>query len=250
MFAQSIYEPVGNNNIEHFGHFENFQNVENIKDINYQKTTQQIKQVTEFKQKINPTKNNKINQINQINQIDKLIHISELSFFDGSINADYIKRKNIKHVLCCIKNIDTTFHKKFIIDNNLDLNVIFIPYDDTLTQDLFESANICSIQYIKLNIDHNNYNKLSKWLSMCQNKPLIDIAYEFIDNAIRNNEGIIIHCYAGVSRSPAVVIYYLMKKYDLTYLEAYKFVNSKRNIINPNRSFVMQLLKYDNLRGK
>jgi protein-tyrosine phosphatase len=78
-----------------------------------------------------------------------------------------------------------------------------------------------------------------------QNMPMIEIAYQFIDRAVRNKENILIHCIVGVSRSPSMVIYYVMKKLNLNYQDAFNFVKSKRSIINPNDAFKQQLQKYN-----
>lgn len=66
----------------------------------------------------------------------------------------------------------------------------------------------------------------------------LDFCYKIIDDAIKRNEKILVHCIAGVSRSASVVIYYLMKKTGKKYDEVYSYVKSKRNMIKPNDGFV------------
>ena len=56
--------------------------------------------------------------------------------------------------------------------------------------------------------------------------------------------------HAGVSRSASVVIAYVMKKLDLGYKDAYKFVKERRKVIHPNPGFVGQLIKWDEARRK
>ena len=48
------------------------------------------------------------------------------------------------------------------------------------------------------------------------------------------NSNIYIHCYEGVSRSAAAVIYYLVKYCEMDYQSAMEFAKSKRPIINLN----------------
>ncbi|KAF7405620.1 hypothetical protein HZH68_004989 [Vespula germanica] len=62
-------------------------------------------------------------------------------------------------------------------------------------------------------------------------------------NIIHQNrhENILVHCNAGVSRSPTIVISYLMALENLSYDDAYEKVKSKRNCIKPNSGFVQQL---------
>lgn len=62
-------------------------------------------------------------------------------------------------------------------------------------------------------------------------------AINFIDQA----DKVLVHCFAGVSRSATMVIAYLMYKNKWKYLEAYNHVKKKRTIINPNKGFVSQL---------
>lgn len=53
------------------------------------------------------------------------------------------------------------------------------------------------------------------------------------------------HCQAGISRSPTVVIAYLMSRTNLEMNEAYNRVKQKRPIIGPNLIFMSQLQEYD-----
>lgn len=55
------------------------------------------------------------------------------------------------------------------------------------------------------------------------------------------NHVVLVHCMAGVSRSASVVIYYLMKSKGISYEKAYRYVESKRPIVNPNSGFVKTL---------
>jgi protein-tyrosine phosphatase len=68
-------------------------------------------------------------------------------------------------------------------------------------------------------------------------------SYNYIDRVIKRNpeNKVLIHCYAGKSRSASIVIYFLMKKFGLTYKDAHNFLKSKRNIIKPNQSYMRQL---------
>ncbi|KAM0727314.1 Dual specificity protein phosphatase 19 [Formica fusca] len=59
-------------------------------------------------------------------------------------------------------------------------------------------------------------------------------------------ENILVHCNAGVSRSPAIVIAYLMIHKKLSYDEAYNKVKKARSCIRPNDGFVKQLHSIEN----
>ncbi len=48
-----------------------------------------------------------------------------------------------------------------------------------------------------------------------------------------------------VSRSPTIVIAYIMFRYGMSYIDAFKYVQSLRPIINPNRAFCKQLKMFE-----
>jgi protein-tyrosine phosphatase len=54
--------------------------------------------------------------------------------------------------------------------------------------------------------------------------PFFDESNPFIHEGITNQEGVLVVCTAGISRSAAIVIAYLMKMRDLKYAEAHKLV--------------------------
>jgi dual specificity MAP kinase phosphatase len=70
-------------------------------------------------------------------------------------------------------------------------------------------------------------------------------AFDFIDEARTNNSGVLIHCHAGVSRSPTIAVAYLMKHYPMAMAEAYKFIKMRRSIISPNLNFMGQLWEFE-----
>lgn len=51
----------------------------------------------------------------------------------------------------------------------------------------------------------------------------------------------LVHCAAGVSRSASFVIAYLMKKRDMLYPDALRYVKERRKVISPNSGFKKQL---------
>lgn len=72
-----------------------------------------------------------------------------------------------------------------------------------------------------------------------------DETHEFIDEARQNKCNVLVHCKAGISRSPAITISYLMKTLDLSLKEAYNLVKGCRPQISPNLNFMGQLVVYE-----
>ena len=55
----------------------------------------------------------------------------------------------------------------------------------------------------------------------------------FIKNAVVNKQGILVHCMAGISRSTTLISAYLMKELHYTPYQAIKFLQERREIIDP-----------------
>jgi Leucine-rich repeat (LRR) protein len=57
--------------------------------------------------------------------------------------------------------------------------------------------------------------------------------------------GVLVHCRAGISRSPTLVIAYMMKQHRMRFLDAQSLVCSKRIQALPNNGFREQLMRYE-----
>lgn len=69
---------------------------------------------------------------------------------------------------------------------------------------------------------------------------------DFIDRHIKKEEGkVLVHCFAGISRSATICIAYLMCKHHLSLVAAYMVVRSARSQILPNKGFMKQLVKFE-----
>ena len=114
-----------------------------------------------------------------------------------------MRKNNIQHVLSISNTQDQ------LPD---DIKLLFIQLEDTQASDLLE---------------------------------VLDEACNFIEEALNynNNTGnIFIHCSRGLSRSPTVLIAYLMKKLNLSTKESFELVKKSRPNIGPQCNFIRQLL--------
>ncbi|MBN3319505.1 DUS7 phosphatase, partial [Atractosteus spatula] len=70
-------------------------------------------------------------------------------------------------------------------------------------------------------------------------------AIQFIDEALSQRSGVLVHCLAGVSRSVTVTVAYLMQRLGLSLNDAYDFVKRRKSNISPNFNFMGQLLDFE-----
>lgn len=92
------------------------------------------------------------------------------------------------------------------------------------------------IQCKCINIADNSEQSLTKFFNE---------AHQFIDDAKRKKCNILVHCLGGISRSPTIAIAYLMRVKSLRLQDAYNLVKQCRPQIDPNLSFMGQLMKYE-----
>ncbi|GFP83979.1 dual specificity protein phosphatase 1 [Phtheirospermum japonicum] len=75
-----------------------------------------------------------------------------------------------------------------------------------------------------------------------------DECFTFIDEAKTSGRGVLVHCFAGKSRSVTVVVAYLMFKNGKSLSEAMGYVKLKRPVASPNSGFMLQLEEYEKSR--
>ncbi|CAG7835424.1 unnamed protein product [Allacma fusca] len=75
--------------------------------------------------------------------------------------------------------------------------------------------------------------------------PYFAQTFQFVEKVRKSNECALVHCLAGISRSPTVAIAYVMRHLMMSCEDAYRYVKSKRATISPNFNFLGQLLEYE-----
>ncbi|XP_076909514.1 dual specificity protein phosphatase 1-like [Bidens hawaiensis] len=71
-----------------------------------------------------------------------------------------------------------------------------------------------------------------------------DDCFSYITEAKRTGS-VLVHCFAGRSRSVSVVVAYLTKRHGMSSSKALKLVKSKRSVAAPNAGFILQLQNYE-----
>lgn len=95
-------------------------------------------------------------------------------------------------------------------------------------------------KYMKIPISDHLSQNLSKFFPE---------AIAFIDEARESNQGVLVHCLAGVSRSVTITVAYLMQTQKLTLNDAYDYVKQCKPNISPNFNFMGQLLEFQRSLG-
>ena len=69
----------------------------------------------------------------------------------------------------------------------------------------------------------------------------------YLEKARIEGQRVLVHCFAGLSRSVTFTCAYLMKKYGMTFKEAITLVKKSRPNVNPNTGFRKQLIEYEKI---
>jgi protein-tyrosine phosphatase len=92
------------------------------------------------------------------------------------------------------------------------------------------------ITYLRIIIDDADDEHISKHF---------EATSAFIQQHLGEGHAVLVHCYAGISRSATVCIAFLMRNRDLSLNQAYAVVEVVRSIIYPNEGFYKQLQEYE-----
>ncbi|XP_071946947.1 serine/threonine/tyrosine-interacting-like protein 1 isoform X2 [Antedon mediterranea] len=76
-------------------------------------------------------------------------------------------------------------------------------------------------------------------------RPRLSQAADFIADALRNGGRVMVHCIQGVSRSSTITLSFMMKYLGWPLKDARDYLKICRPIINPNRTFLLQLSHFE-----
>jgi protein-tyrosine phosphatase len=100
-----------------------------------------------------------------------------------------------------------------------------------------EQKGVCSkARRLRVDVDDHPDENLSRFFpGVCAQ----------LEGARAKNQGILIHCAAGVSRSATLLIAWLMWRDKMSLRQALAWVQSKRPIVQPNSGFLQQLQDWE-----
>lgn len=152
----------------------------------------------------------------------------------------------------------TTGGNGFVLDNKPDnipcqiLDGLFLGSQDCVDLIVLESRHINNILSIGVDVPIDLPLEFNVKFIGCLDLPETDInvvmneACVFIHQILQKKRKVLVNCNAGVSRSSAIIIGYLILHKNMNFDEAYKFVKLKRECIRPNDGFIRQLKELQN----
>ncbi|KAG6910573.1 hypothetical protein DXG01_009524 [Tephrocybe rancida] len=97
------------------------------------------------------------------------------------------------------------------------------------------NLKVHAVSYHRISLNDSPSSSITK---------VCDSACDIIDAALRSNSGngkILIHCAAGISRSPTILAAYLLKRRGMSLKEALRHIVQARPQVSPNSGFLQQL---------
>eukprot|EP01138_Halocafeteria_seosinensis_P015184 gb/GECG01015497.1/.p1 GENE.gb/GECG01015497.1/~~gb/GECG01015497.1/.p1 ORF type:complete len:502 (+),score=88.89 gb/GECG01015497.1/:1-1506(+) len=122
----------------------------------------------------------------------------------AAVNLNTLEENRISHVVCAASGIAPMFSSK-------------------------------GIQYLLLDLEDEPDADILKYL---------EVAAQFIQKAREEDGNVLVHCFAGRSRSAAIVAAYLIRHHRMSLEEAIKTIKSKKDNVKPNRGFYYQLEQF------
>jgi len=94
-------------------------------------------------------------------------------------------------------------------------------------------------------VDYLSYNLDDVETNGQQMRGIFNETNEFIRAKHKQNQGVLVHCYAGISRSPSVVLASLIAEHKMSLKRAHDLLKSQRPQIRPNPGFMKALSEFE-----
>ena len=141
-----------------------------------------------------------------------------------------------------ISNWDTSNNKDVIIKNNI--NAVITLETRQKSSEIINFYKLYGVDYIYINIGDDPNENIYQYFNF---------TYDFIKKYIKQHKNVLVHCYAGISRSSTIILNYIIKDQYLNNINTYKekpedvvnhvlsYSKQRRYFINPNNGFLEQL---------
>lgn len=128
----------------------------------------------------------------QENNMDHICNQIWLGNKESALDHNNLIVHNIKYVLNCTPDIPCPFK---------DIIYYRVPIHD---------KEICDVSFSKKIFEY------------------IFNSFKFIDTALKNNKGVLVHCKKGHHRSANIILFYLVYKYNIGFIYALMMINNIR----------------------
>ena len=133
----------------------------------------------------------------------------------------------------------------------IDTGIYLGNIDHATTKSVVQEAGInviinCTESLQSIEFDGVEFHRVSIKDSISEDAArFFDETSDLIDAYLADGKKILIHCAAGISRSPTILAAYLMRSRGMSCDEALEFIRRARPIVDPNLGFVIQLCAYE-----
>uniref|UniRef100_A0A1J3JLG3 Protein-tyrosine-phosphatase IBR5 n=1 Tax=Noccaea caerulescens TaxID=107243 RepID=A0A1J3JLG3_NOCCA len=118
-------------------------------------------------------------------------------------------------------------------------------YDNASRSELLKTQGISRVLNT-VPLCQNLYRNSFTYHCLADEKVLqFDDAIQFLDQCEKDKARVLVHCMSGKSRSPAVVIAYLMKRKGWRLAESHQWVKQRRPTTDINQEFYQQLEEFE-----
>ena len=91
--------------------------------------------------------------------------------------------------------------------------------------------------YLYVDIEDHGDAPIAAWFQLTS---------DWIKNKLDKKQNVLVHCYAGIRRSPTIVMAHIMNVAETpNFTEAYDIMSKKRKCFNPHLGFILELQKYE-----
>ena len=135
-----------------------------------------------------------------------------------------------------ISNYKTSTNYNYLKNNNFSYIINCAGGCQNFTPVIFEE-----FKYLTINLRDHNESNIQEGTNL-----IIDFIEKIPKKDINNNK-ILFHCFEGISRAPALVIAYLIKKKGIMFEKAFGLVKEKRTIVDINIGFLLQLKNMEHI---
>ena len=149
------------------------------------------------------------------------------------------------------QNVDTPMAPASDMPSLIDTGIYLGNIDHATTKSVVQEAGInviinCTESLQSIEFDGVEFHRVSIKDSISEDAArFFDETSDLIDAYLADGKKILIHCAAGISRSPTILAAYLMRSRGMSCDEALGFIRHARPIVDPNIGFVIQLCAYE-----